>query len=115
MTEDDLPPIDLSGMKRCSDCERSYSVLESYGIPRQRAKSVNNGIQVFDSRMQKQVGALESEIATLKAELLKRESDNKELVEFLRLLHGRELFPLAKKEVDRLLSKHSEPPQDKTT
>jgi len=48
----------------------------------------------------------------LEAELLKRETDIKELMEFIHLMHGRELFPLAKKEVDRLMAKHEPPTQN---
>ena len=37
--------------------ERAYSVLDSYGVPKERAKSVGNGIQVLITRCDKELSA----------------------------------------------------------
>ena len=43
--------------------ERAFQVLEAFGVPRERAKSVENGIQVLVSRMDKQIAELERQLA----------------------------------------------------
>lgn len=67
--------------------ERSFSVLEMYGIPKDRAKSVNNGIQVFDTRMQRELNAmvnaaakLQDLVNSLKQEKTELESGNNRLL-----------------------------------
>lgn len=51
-----------------SDLERSFKALEMYGVPRERAKSVSNGIMVLVTRMDKEV-----------AQLMKERDDAREL------------------------------------
>lgn len=48
------------------DEERAFGILEACGIPRDRARSVSNGIQVLDLRYAKQVRALRDEIIRLR-------------------------------------------------
>ena len=76
-----------------ADQDRAFSVLEMYGIPKERAKSVDNGIQVFDSRMQKEVQSLGATIGQL-------QKDKDELVGCLESL-WREIHPIVE-----LLNKH---------
>lgn len=38
--------------------ENAFAVLESYGLPRKRARSVSNGIMVLMSRMDREVADL---------------------------------------------------------
>jgi hypothetical protein len=38
-----------------SDLDRAYQTLEIYGVPKNRAKSVSNGIQVLVSRMDNEI------------------------------------------------------------
>lgn len=47
--------------------ERAYSVLEMYGIPKERARSLATGIMVFDTRMQREVQSLETQLSESKA------------------------------------------------
>ena len=49
--------------------DRAYKVLNGYGVPKQRAKSVSNGIQVLVSRMDKEIWFLQQEIGRLKEKL----------------------------------------------
>lgn len=49
--------------------ERGFQVLESQGVPRDRAKTVANGIMVFDQRMRREVQDLEAQNSRLKEAL----------------------------------------------
>lgn len=48
------------------EVERAYQVLEIHGVPRERAKSVGNGIDVLTTRLGRQVSDLEREVAELR-------------------------------------------------
>lgn len=48
------------------EVERAYQVLEIHGVPRDRAKSVGNGIDVLTTRLGRQVSDLEREVAELR-------------------------------------------------
>lgn len=54
---------------------KAFQVLEMYGIPKERARSVDNGIMVFDSRMQKEVKGLRFSIESLQADKANLEAD----------------------------------------
>jgi hypothetical protein len=43
-----------------------FMVLEMYGVPKERARQVGNGIQVLATRYDKEVGALKAEVAAMK-------------------------------------------------
>ncbi len=43
--------------------EKEFQMLESYGVPRERAKTVSNGIVVLATRYEKEIAALKAEIA----------------------------------------------------
>jgi hypothetical protein len=49
--------------------ERAFTMLEACGIPRSRARTVHNGIQVLDTRYAKQVRDLREQITRLKAKV----------------------------------------------
>lgn len=51
------------------EIEKSYSMLAHYGVPKERAKSVNNGIMVLITRMDKEVRFLNEEKVILNAEI----------------------------------------------
>jgi len=48
-----------------NDLERGFEVLEMYGIPKARARTVDNGIQVFDTRLQRERQGLKHRIEEL--------------------------------------------------
>lgn len=54
----------LEAQKR--EIERAFSILESYGVSRERAGSVSNGIDVLVTRMRKEIMSKEYEISDLK-------------------------------------------------
>lgn len=45
--------------------ERAFQVLESLGVPRKRARTIDNGIQVLAQRYAREVMGLESQIRDL--------------------------------------------------
>lgn len=51
---------------------QAFGVLQMFGIPEERARSVANGIQVFDARMQKEVTGLKAGIERLELALINR-------------------------------------------
>lgn len=53
-------------MEQAEEIERCFSMLERYGIPRGRARSVYNGIQVLVSRIEKDYNKVESYLAAQK-------------------------------------------------
>jgi len=52
-----------------SDIDRMFSVLAAYGVPRERARTVENGIEVLMARTRKESTALEQRILALEAAL----------------------------------------------
>jgi ribosomal protein S13 len=69
------------------EADLAYSQLEIIGVPRQRAKSIHNGIGVFAQRVNKletnyqvAIASLEREIATLKAELERKTAEQLETI-----------------------------------
>lgn len=42
----------------CDECERAFKILEAYGVPRERARTVGNGIQVLVTRMDREMTAM---------------------------------------------------------
>lgn len=64
------------------DIQQAFDMLEACGVPRERARSVRNGIQVLDTRYAKQVGELRRMLAAAEAairELSKPDETNGEL------------------------------------
>lgn len=55
------PAIATACLEMQTASERAFQVLESLGIPRERAKNVANGIQVYDQRIQREVQQLEAD------------------------------------------------------
>jgi len=51
------------------DMERAYSMLTAGGVTRERARSVANGIAVYQTRMTREVEALEAECGRLRERL----------------------------------------------
>ena len=49
------------------EIERAFQMLECCGVPRERAKTVSNGIDVLSTRCRKEANGLAYDIATLKA------------------------------------------------
>jgi hypothetical protein len=47
------------------DLDKAFYVLEMYGVPKSRAKTVANGIDVLMTRMRKERFCLEAEIKQL--------------------------------------------------
>ena len=48
--------------KVLDDYERAFQMLDSYSIPRDRARTVSNGIMVLATRMQREVNDLQGAI-----------------------------------------------------
>lgn len=46
--------------------DRAFQTLESMGVPRNRARSVENGIMVLDQRYRREIIGLESQIRDFK-------------------------------------------------
>ena len=66
------------------EIERAFQMLECCGVPRERANTVSNGIDVLSTRCQKEANGLAYEIATIKAkrdELLARLKESTEQLE----------------------------------
>ena len=76
--------------------ERAFRALAGYGIPKERAKSVSNGIRVLVTRMDKEIAFLKLEKEQAKKEAVK---------EFAEKLFGMGLvgFP---EEVNKLLKEY---------
>lgn len=51
------------------EVERAFQVLSTYGVSRERARSVSNGIEVLGTRYTRQVGFLNMLIAELRTEI----------------------------------------------
>lgn len=49
--------------------ERGFQVLEMFGVPRERARSVSNGIMVLEQRMTRENESLRQQLADAQAEL----------------------------------------------
>jgi hypothetical protein len=59
---------DFETLKRQKiDADRAFSMLEANGVPRERDKSVANGIDVLSTRFRREIRALEEVIASLRA------------------------------------------------
>lgn len=54
-------------LRSCEGAEAAYSMLNLCGVPRERAKSVSNGIDVLATRYRKDKGFDQQEIHDLKA------------------------------------------------
>lgn len=50
----------------CAACERAYQMLETIGVPRSRAGSVANGIEVISTRHRKEAHAQQVELTKLR-------------------------------------------------
>jgi hypothetical protein len=57
------------------DTERAFQMLEMYGVSRERAKNVANGIQVLVTRMDREIAALRAEGAPAERELAALKAD----------------------------------------
>lgn len=60
---------DAALQQSASDSSRSFQVLESLGIPKDRARTVHNGIMVLDLRYQREVQALRDRIKELEGQV----------------------------------------------
>lgn len=58
-----MRPVDENALK----LESAYQMLEVHGIPRTRAKSVANGIDVLATRFRREISSLEDRILRLEA------------------------------------------------
>jgi hypothetical protein len=47
--------------------DRAFQVLANFGIPRERARTVENGIMVLDQRYRREIDGLESRIRDFEA------------------------------------------------
>ena len=63
--------IDLDGLQR--EVDRAYSMLGMNGIPKERAKSISNGIEVLSTRYRREIIALESQLK--EAQICKADSE----------------------------------------
>lgn len=52
-----------------TDHDNAFSVLQTYGVPRERAKTVSNGIMVLMTRMDRACAAQDHLITSLKQQL----------------------------------------------
>ena len=52
-----------------TEIDRAYQMLEIYGVPRDRAKSICNGIDVLGTRFEKEINILNHEIYDLRKKL----------------------------------------------
>jgi hypothetical protein len=59
------------------DSERAYQVLSIYGVPKERAKSITNGIQVLVSRMDKETEILKEQNKQMLEALIEAKKLNK--------------------------------------
>lgn len=50
-----------------SDLDRAFAMLSNMGVPKERAKTVANGLMVLESRLRKQEQADQQELASLRA------------------------------------------------
>ena len=63
-------------MKKIGSLESAFDVLEMYGVPKTRAHTVDNGIMVLVSRMEKEIASLRHQL-----EQLQNTSSNSEYAE----------------------------------
>jgi len=74
-----LPDI----IKLEQDIEKAFDVLKFYGVPKERAKTLSNGIQVLMSRIQKEIRYLECEKKGLEQTIDVLQADKKKLLEMI--------------------------------
>lgn len=60
-------PVVKTAIELQRELDRAMSVLEMYGVPRGRARTVDNGIQVLVTRMQREIDDKQREITRLLA------------------------------------------------
>ena len=69
MTPDTIGPQAADALEAADrETESAFAMLGVYGVPKERAKSVSNGIMVLVTRMDKERDFLQQEIAALKAD-----------------------------------------------
>jgi len=62
-----------------SNIKSAYAILQMYGVPELRAKSVANGIQVLVSRIDKEIVSLRAELQIVRVELAHLQASDSDL------------------------------------
>ena len=64
-----------------AELHKAYSILEIYGVPKERARSVNNGIEVLSTRFRKEIAMLEAQIKDCARRLMLETKECSNLIE----------------------------------
>lgn len=49
----------------CRSCERAFQMLAIHGVPKERARTLSNGVDVLATRMQREITELRARVAEL--------------------------------------------------
>lgn len=67
----------------CRSCERAFQMLAIHGVPKERARTLSNGVDVLATRMQREIAELRARVVELDGQVFAMKRGNTILIDSL--------------------------------